>query len=306
MKKIKQVNLLVIVIVILYIFLPIKTVYAEDNSKIIEEQQEEFGINSFLEEADKYKGEFFQDLDINKMLEEAISGKVDNTTIFEKILSLLGNEVVTGIKAILSILVVIVIHSVLKAISDNLENNNIGKLIYYVQYIIIVTIIMGSFSDVLKMVQETSSNLVGFMNILVPLLVTLMISTGSITTSGIIEPIIMFLINFIGNIIQSLIIPLVLIFTSLVIISKISNQIQVDKISKFLKSGIVWFLGIVLTIFVGVVSLEGTLSSSVDGVTAKTTKAVVSSAIPVVRKDFRRCSRYSIRLWNNFKKRCSE
>ena len=35
MKKIKQINLLVIVIVILYIFFPIKNVYAEDNSKII-------------------------------------------------------------------------------------------------------------------------------------------------------------------------------------------------------------------------------------------------------------------------------
>lgn len=306
MKKIKQVNLLVIVIAILYILFPIKNVYAEDNSKIIEEQQEELGINSFLDEVDKYKGEFFQDIDINQMLEEAITGTVDNTTIFEKILSLLGEEVVTGVKSVLSILVVIVIHSVLKAISDNLENNNIGKLIYYVQYIIIVTIIMGSFSDILKMVQETSTNLVGFMNILVPLLVTLMISTGSITTTGIIEPIIMFLINFIGNIIQSLIIPLVLVFTSLVIISKISDQIQIDKMAKFLKSGIVWFLGIILTIFVGVVSLEGTLSSSVDGVTAKTTKAVVSSAIPVVRKDFRRCSRYSTWMWNNFKKCCTE
>lgn len=50
------------------------------------------------------------------------------------------------------------------------------------------------------------------------------------------------------------------------------------------KSGITWFLGITLTIFVAVVSLEGTLSSSVDGITAKTTKAVVSSAIPIVGK----------------------
>ena len=39
-----------------------------------------------------------------------------------------------------------------------------------------------------------------------------------------------------------------------------------------------------MTIFVGVVSLEGTLASSVDGITAKTAKTVVSSAIPVVGK----------------------
>lgn len=68
------------------------------------------------------------------------------------------------------------------------------------------------------------------------------------------------------------------------IISKISDKVHIDKLSKFFKSGIVWFLGVVLTVFVGVVSLEGTLSSSVDGITAKTTKAVVSSAIPVVGK----------------------
>ena len=70
----------------------------------------------------------------------------------------------------------------------------------------------------------------------------------------------------------------------MVVISKISDKAQVDKLSKFLKSGITWFLGIVLTVFVGVVSLEGTLSSSVDGITAKTTKSIVSSAIPVVGK----------------------
>lgn len=122
------------------------------------------------------------------------------------------------------------------------------------------------------------------MNALVPLLITLMMYTGSITTSSVVEPIILFMINFIGNIIQNLIIPFVLVLTSLVIISKISDKVHIDKLSKFFKSGIVWFLGIVLTVFVGVVSLEGTLSSSVDGITAKTTKAVVSSAIPVVGK----------------------
>ena len=163
---------------------------------------------------------------------------------------------------------------------------------------------MGNFSEIVKLVQETTNNLVGFMNILVPLLMALMIYTGSITTSTILEPIILFITNFIGNMIQNIIIPLVLVAASLIIISKISDKIQVENLAKFLKSGIVWFLGIVLTIFVGIVSLEGTMSASVDGITAKTTKAVVSSAVPVVRKNIRRCSRHSIRLRNNIKK-CS-
>ena len=78
--------------------------------------------------------------------------------------------------------------------------------------------------------------------------------------------------------------PIVSMITALIIISKISDKVQVNKLASFMKSSIVWFLGIVLTVFVGVISLEGTLTSSVDGITAKTAKAAVSSLIPVVGK----------------------
>ena len=275
-------KIITIIVMVLIVFLS-NSSYANDNQTIIE-QQEEFKIQDFIKNAEKFTGEFFEDIDINEILNDAIKGEVDNSTLLKKILNILGKEVTTNIKSLVSILAIILIHSILKSISESLENNNISKLIYYVQYIVIVTVIMSNFTDIIKLVQDTTGNLIGFMNALVPLLITLMMYTGSITTSSVVEPIILFMINFIGNIIQNLIIPFVLVLTSLVIISKISDKVHIDKLSKFFKSGIVWFLGIVLTVFVGVVSLEGTLSSSVDGITAKTTKAVVSSAIPVVGK----------------------
>ena len=115
-----------------------------------------------------------------------------------------------------------------------------------------------------------------------------MMTTGSVTTASVVQPILLFLIEFIGNLIKNLIIPIVSLITVLIIISKITDRIQITKLSSFLKSSIVWGLGIVLTLFVGVLSIEGSLTSSIDGVTAKTTKAVVSNLIPVVRKSFRR------------------
>lgn len=277
-------KLIILFLMILFAIVPVSNTYAIDNDNTIKQQQEEFGIQDFIKNAKQYTGDFFDEIDIGEVLNDAIEGQVDNSTLLKRIINLLGSEVITSLKAIGSILTVIVIHSVLKSISENLENEGVAKLIYYVQYILIVTIIMTNFTQIVKMVQDTCVNLVAFMNMLVPLLITLMLYTGSIATSGVLEPIILFMINFVSNIVQDIIIPFVLIFTSLVIISKISDNVQVDKLAKFLKSGIVWFLGIVLTIFVGVVSLEGTMSSSVDGITAKTTKAIVSSAIPVVGK----------------------
>ena len=279
MKKIIYVFILMDIFINLIIPISIAT-----EEETLEEQQEEFGIGEFIEKTEEYSGEFFEDIDINEILDNAIKGQVDNQTILKKVLSLLGGQLVNGLTVLGSVLAIVIIHSILKSVSESLKNDTISKLIYYVQYILIVTIIMMNFSDIVQVVKDTCNNLVGFMNILIPLLISLMIYTGSITTSGILEPIILFLINFIGNIIQTIIIPIVLIFTSLIVISKISDNVQIDKLSKFLKSGVVWFFGIILTIFVGVISLEGTLSSSVDGITAKTTKAVVSSAVPVVGK----------------------
>lgn len=298
MKKLNYVLKIIFIFFLMNIYLSFfpNGVYAKTNTynqisnietnadETIKEQQEEFEIYDFIKKSKEYAGEFFEQIDINQILNDAIKGKIDNSTIFKRILNLLGSDILLSIKGLVSILIIIIIHSILKSISESLENDGVAKLIYYVQYILIVTIIMKNFSDIVQMVRDTCTNLVAFMNMLVPLLVSLMLYTGSITTSGIIEPIILFMINFTGNLIQTVIIPLVLVFASLIIISKISDRVQIDRISNFLKSSIVWFLGIILTIFVGIVSLEGTLSSSVDGITAKTTKAIVSNVIPVVGK----------------------
>lgn len=273
-----------ICIVLFLICMMISNCSYAKTDETIEEQKETVGISDFIKESQKYKGDFLEDIDISELMNNAIQGNVDNNILIKKVIKLFGTEVKSSVKTLISILVIIVIHSVLKAISDSLENNNISEIIYYVQYILIVTVIMSNFNSIIQTVKETSQNLVAFMNMLVPILITLMVYTGSITTSGILEPFILFMINFVGNIIQSILIPLMLIITVFSIISKISNKIQIDKISSFLKSSVIWFLGIILTVFVGVISLEGTLSSSVDGITAKTTKAAVSTMIPVVGK----------------------
>ena len=279
----KILKIIILTILFIQIF-SIKTFATSTEEEMINSQKETFGINSFIENANKYTGEFFEGIDINSMLNSAIKGKIDNKTIYKKIINLLGKEVKTGIKSLVSILIIIVIHSILKSISENLQNDNVSKMIYYVQYIAIVTVIMNNFSNVITMVKETATNLVGFMNSLVPILVSLMLYTGSITTSSILEPAILFMINFIGNIIQSFLIPAVLIAATLSIVSKIGDKVQIDKISKTFNSGIIWILGVILTTFVGVISLEGTLSSSIDGIIAKTAKAIVSSSIPIVGK----------------------
>lgn len=262
-----------------------KTTQSTNNTnEIINNQKQNLNIDSFIKESQKYTKESMPELDLNNLLASAIKGGLDNVKLSRFILRLLGKEIMNSAVMMSSIIAIIVIHSILKAISDGLGNSSVSQVAYYVQYILIVALVMNNFGDVILMVKESIQNLVSFINLLIPILITLMLTTGSIASAGVIQPIILFMITLIGNFIVNIVIPITLVSTALGIISQLSNKVQIDKLSKFLKSSTVWALGIILTLFVGVASLESTLSQSVDAVTSKTAKAAVSNFIPVVGK----------------------
>ena len=262
-----------------------KVKIAEENAEqenIISSQTDTLGISTFLSDSEKYTEETFGEIDINDIFTKSLSGEIDNNTIINIIFALLGDNVKTALATIGSVMAVVVIHSVLKAISENLGNENVSKIAYYIEYILIITLVMANFSSIITEMKQAVQNLTGFANSLIPLMITLMITTGNIVSSGMLQPILLLLITFISNFMTNVLIPIALVSTALGIISKISDEAQVGKLSKFLNSSMVWVLGTVLTLFVSVTSLEGGLTTSIDGVTAKAAKTAISSVVPVI------------------------
>ncbi len=213
-----------------------------------------------------------------------IKGQVDNSFIKNGIFNTIKNEFSENISLMIKILIVVIIHTIVKSIAENLGNDSTSKIVYFLQYVIIASIILDSFGSIISITKNTIGDVVEFMKLLIPLLITLMLTTGEFTFANFVQPILLFMINFIGEFIEKLIIPLVMISMTLSIVSNFSKEITVDKLSKFIKKSSIWILGILLTIFVSTLSLEGTLGKSVDNLTAKTAKAVVTDFIPVFGK----------------------
>lgn len=271
----------IIIIFILILTIP-NIVQATD--EIIESQLEALNLSSFIQEGEKYTKESFNNLDIGQVLNSAIKGKIDAKTIYSSVLKILGDEITSSITIIGGILAIIVIHAILRNIGENIGNNSISQIAYYVEYILIVTLIMKSFLTVIDMVKDAIVNLVSYINILIPLLLALVVTSGTAVTASAVQPVILWLIVLLGNGITMYILPILLISTVLGIVSNLSDKIQIGKLSKMLKSSIVWIMGFVLTLFVSFLSLEGTLTSGVDGLTLKGLKSASSTFIPVVGK----------------------
>ena len=254
--------------------------------EIFESQINSLKIKQFIDSAQNFTSKNFPDLNINEIFQSSLTGDISNNKIslFNYIAKIFSEELITAINLISSVLIIIVIHCIVKTIVESLENSTAGQVVYMIQYLVIVTMITNTLVSVLELTRSSISDLINFMNLLIPILITLMLTTGCIVTTNFAQPILIFFASFIGNFINNFIIPLVLISIVLSIVSNISNKVNISRISKFMKSTIVWVLGIVFTIFTSTLSIEGTLSSTVDGMTAKTAKAAVSNFIPVVGK----------------------
>ena len=273
---------IIILFLLIHIFIIPKS-YATD--EIISSQMEALNLSSFIDEGEEYTKEIFPDMDLNNLLNSAIRGEVDNKQIYSGILLIFGDEIVSAISLLGSILIIIIIHSLRKSFTENLsKSQGIGQIAYYVEYILIVSLIMANFSNIISMMKESISNLVGFVNCIVPILLALMTATGSITSVGLIQTLIIFVVVFTANTITLFVLPITLIATAIGIVSNLSERIQTGKLSKFLKSSVTWFLGVVVTVFVSILSLEGGLTSNVDGLAAKGIKSAATTFIPVVGK----------------------
>lgn len=166
----------IITLFILILIFANKYTYATD--EIISSQMDALNLSSFIEEGQNYTEEVFPEVDLNNFLNSAISGEVDNSKILNGILSLFGKEIVSTISLLGTILIVIIVHSLLKSLIDNLNNGeSIGQIAYYVQYILIITLIMSNFTSIISMIKDSISNLVGFVNSLIPILLALMSAT---------------------------------------------------------------------------------------------------------------------------------
>ncbi len=226
---------------------------------IIKTQEENLKISDFLRESKKYSNDLFDDIDIQELFSNAMSGDISNINIGKYILKLLFGEIEGAVGSLGIILLVILIHSILKSVSDGLNNSSVSEIAYFASYIFIVTIIMKNFSDIIETIKLSIESLVTFINSLLPIMITLLIASGGIVSGAGLQTTILAIITLFANIITKIIIPFSLVAISIYIISSISSKVQVEKLSKFINSSIVWILGIILTIFVGITSLESSI-----------------------------------------------
>ena len=77
-------------------------------------------------------------------------------------------------------------------------------------------------------------------------------------------------------------VPLMGVYLSICMVGNLAPGVQVNAVAKAVKSLVTWALGLLLTVFVGLLSLQTMVASSSDTVASKTAKFLIGTFVPVV------------------------
>ena len=271
-RKIIRISIIILIIIV------INKVYAIDITKEIEQ---EINLNSMLDTLEEYTEK--NDINLYDIKEDLVNGNI----IDYGVIGGFFKDKISNMKVMLKLPVTLLLIVILLAVINSLEldeKSGITKIVNLIGFLIICSISLEIYKEQINSFIGLTSNITDIMNIIIPFVVGMLIATGEIVTSGVLGPILLTLTSIIGIVITKVVCPMLSLSIIFKLISSISKKVKLNKFASFVNSSALWIVGIIFTVFLAVLELQTTLTTSVDSVTIKTTQAAVSNVVPVVGK----------------------
>lgn len=206
--------------------------------------------------------------------------------VFIGLVKYLFHELLVNGKLLGMIIIITVFATILETMQNAFEKNTVSKTAYAISYLVLIILAINSFRLAIGYAQDAINEMVSFMLALMPMVLALLAAMGNITSVAMFHPLIIFMVNISGTIISKVIFPLLFLSAVLAIVSSFSDKYKVTQLANLLRNVSLGLLGIFLTIFLGIISVQGATSAVADGITIRTAKFVTSNFVPVVGRMF--------------------
>ena len=302
LKKLLTIRIVFVFTLLLITFINSNTKIAlaneKDNfSKYVTEENElqDKEIKNNLNSLYNYINNMKFDIEIMNELDpvEYIKGYIKNgegnlsiKTFSNAVTSFLFKEVKTVLSFSISIIVIAIMCSLIKNLQSAFSNEGISNIAFFACYSILIIILSKSFLISINIAINIIKELSNFMSAILPVLVMMIASIGGFAQAATMDPIIIGATILIPRIYTTLIIPLILISFVLDFTNNISNEFKIGNLCKLIRQVTIWIQGIILVLFIGLLTVRGITSSTIDAVTLKTAKFAIDNFIPIVGKAF--------------------
>jgi stage III sporulation protein AE len=189
----------------------------------------------------------------------------------------LGSLTVLG-----SLLVLVVLCGVLRNLQSAFAGDEVARIAYFACYLVLAHMAAAGFLMAVDLAQTVVRDLVGFMQAILPVMITLLLGMGALTTAGLLHPLLLAGTQIVGVVVADVVLPIILFSAACDLASSALPDQRLRGLAVLLRQAAVVVLGILFTGFLGIVTVQGAAGAVADGVALRTTKFMAGAFIPVV------------------------
>ena len=268
-------------------------VMAESEEKSLEEELEiEIGeqlddldfsdLETYIDNLENSVKDMFSGGFVGKV-ESLINGEyITGDSFLSSVFSLLWDGLLDFLPIIASIIAISILGGMVGNLKPNTGGKSIGNIVHFVTYGVVIVFLGTTLVELIAMTSKTLTSLKSLMDMIFPVLLTLLTAVGGSVSVGLYQPAIALLGNIFISLITYFLMPLFIFSIIFSIVGNLSNNVKLDKFVGFLQGTFKWSIGLLFTLFLGFITIQGISASAVDGLSIRTAKYTIKSYVPIV------------------------
>jgi len=262
-----------------------------DYGKIVKEQlnnvmdsEQAEGIEQLERQASDLSWGLSDQFTFENIIDATLSGEsiFDSGYIIESLKDLLMYEVRCAMIIGVEILTICIVIGLLTNLSSSFGKKSVSEVSLLICTMITIGISMKSFDTAYELCIDSVSSMVNTMEILTPVLIGVLIATGNITSGTVLSPVIIGSVTGTGILLKKIILPAMFAASVLALINCLTEKNYVNRLSKLIRNLAVGITGLVLAILSGIITVQGLITETSDGLLINTARYSLNTFIPIV------------------------
>lgn len=234
----------------------------------------------FTELLDQEYREFLPSLNWRELITQEGSG----TSPAELVVSILKSffvEVYSNLHFLRQLIVIGILAALLQRLSESFGSKTVVDLAFAVCFLVLVLLGLQSFQIASSVATDAIGTMVEFMHAILPLLATLLVAVGGVTSATVFHPLLWGLVGTIASVVRKVLLPLILLSTAFSLVSHFSRELSFPKVGSLLRQTVITLLGLIFIVFSGFMVVRGAIAPIADGISLRTAKYLTKTFIPI-------------------------
>jgi stage III sporulation protein AE len=187
-----------------------------------------------------------------------------------------------SVRTLGQLLVLVVFAGVLRHVQSAFAAEAVGRVADAAVFLALGAVCLTGFGLATHVGRGAVDQLASFLVALLPALVGLLAATGAPATAGLLHPALVAAVNAVAVVVQRVVFPVLLLAAVLDLVSALTPEFRLTSLAGLLRQVGVGLLGLLLTVFLGVVAVQGFAGAVADGVALRAAKYAAKAFVPVV------------------------